>query len=93
MSMEQEEVAPVLKQRFTEWIDKRTALGVEKYGTPLKTFNGRENNDSLEEILDFCQYQEQMLMEAEGLFNLIILGPYIPLRAGAIGWLHKRGTL
>ena len=59
-------VAPALKARFSDWIDQRTARGVETYGTPLQTFNGRDAGvDMLQEILDFCQYQQQRIMELE----------------------------
>ena len=57
-------VAPSLKQRFGDWIDARTAQGIETYGGPLTTDNGRDaRKDAFEEILDFCQYQEQDRME------------------------------
>ena len=57
-------VAPSLKQRFADWIDARTAQGIETYGGPLTTDNGRDSErDMLEELLDFCQYQEQSRME------------------------------
>ena len=59
-----EPVAPSLKQRFGDWIDARTAQGVETYGGPLTTDNGRDaERDMLEELLDFCQYQEQSRLE------------------------------
>ncbi len=55
-----------LKQAFADWIDRRTAQGVETYGQPLATHNGRDaERDMLEELLDFCQYQQQRLMELE----------------------------
>ena len=61
---EQRPVAPSLKQRFGDWIDARTAQGIETYGTPLMTENGRDaRNDAFEELLDFCQYQEQSRLE------------------------------
>ena len=64
--MTPEPVAPSLKKRFSDWIDERTALGVTKYGTPLMTFNGRDaRQDRTQEILDFCQYQEQYILELE----------------------------
>ena len=57
-------VAPSLKQRFSDWIDARTAQGVETYGQPLQTDNGRDaERDAFQELLDFCQYQEQDRME------------------------------
>lgn len=58
-------VGESLKVRFSEYIDARTEYGVGKYGTPLQTDNGRNPfNDSFQEILDFCQYQEQDRLEA-----------------------------
>ena len=60
----QQPVAPSLKQRFGDWIDARTAQGIETYGGPLTTDNGRDaERDMLEELLDFCQYQEQSRLE------------------------------
>ena len=62
--VEQQPVAPSLKQRFGDWIDARTAQGIETYGGPLTTDNGRDaERDMLEELLDFCQYQEQSRLE------------------------------
>ena len=59
-------VAPSLKERFSEWIDRRTEKGIDTYGTPLMTFNGRgTEQDALDEILDFCQYREQHIRELE----------------------------
>ena len=53
-----------MKQRFGDWIDARTAQGIETYGGPLTTDNGRDaERDMLEELLDFCQYQEQSRLE------------------------------
>ena len=57
-------VAPSLKQRFSDWIDARTAQGIETYGGPLTTDNGRDaERDAFQELLDFCQYQEQSRQE------------------------------
>ena len=61
---EQSEVAPELKQRFSDWVDQRTEKGVATYGEPLMTHNGRDaERDMTEELLDFCQYQQQHIME------------------------------
>ena len=58
------EVAPELKQRFSDWVDQRTEKGVATYGEPLMTHNGRDaERDMTEELLDFCQYQQQHIME------------------------------
>ena len=54
------EVADQVKARFCHYIDERTAIGVEKYGEPLRTFNGRDAvRDFTEELVDALQYQEQ----------------------------------
>ena len=46
-------------------IDKRTELGIKKYGMPLMSHNGRDPiRDALEESLDLNQYLAQCLMEA-----------------------------
>ena len=53
-------VAGPLKQAFADWIDQRTGKGVKTYGRPLETHNGRNAaRDAMEELLDFCQYQQQ----------------------------------
>ena len=63
---EPREVAVRLKQEVANWIDRRTARGIETYGQPLMTHNGRDvKRDMLEELLDFCQYQQQRIMELE----------------------------
>jgi hypothetical protein len=66
MVIAREPTASSLKQRFGDWVDARTALGMEKYGEPLTTFNGR-SGDLIPELLDFCQYQEQCRMEFRAL--------------------------
>ena len=65
--MQQRDVAPDLKARFNDYIDQRTAKGVETYGGPLRTHNGRDTRrDMMDALLDFCQYQQQRIMELEG---------------------------
>lgn len=55
-----EAVAPYLKAR----IDERTEKGVQTYGEPLTTFNGRDpREDAFQELLDLVQYQEQVIQE------------------------------
>lgn len=64
MPIEPQPVSESLKQRCADWIDQRTAQGIETYGTPLMTHNGRSaRQDAFEEILDFSQYQEQDRLE------------------------------
>ena len=65
-SMTSKPVAPQLKARFNAWLDRRTAKGIETYGEPLKTHNRRNaRRDMFEKLLDFCQYQQQHIMEME----------------------------
>lgn len=51
-----------------EWIKRalveRTEVGVERYGQPLHTHNGRDAGaDAEQEALDLLQYLQQMIME------------------------------
>ena len=63
-------VSDSLKERFGEWVDQRTAKGISTYGEPLYTNNGRSaEQDSFEELIDFCQYQEQSRMELKEKIN------------------------
>lgn len=58
--------APV-GERLIELIRERTKLGMEKYGEPLTTHNGRDSMlDALQESIDLNQYLMQALMELEG---------------------------
>jgi hypothetical protein len=48
-------------------VEARTALGVERYGTTLEPFNGRDAlRDAYEEAIDLALYLKQALMEREG---------------------------
>lgn len=66
------------KESVTDWLVEQlrehTRRGIETYGKPLQTFNGRDALwDAFEEALDLCQYLAQALMErnymAEALKN------------------------
>jgi len=47
-------------------MEARRQMGIEKYGTPLQTFNGRDAMvDAYQELLDLCVYFKQKLMEQE----------------------------
>ncbi len=47
-------------------LKERARVGREKYGTPLKTNNGRRALvDAYQEALDMCMYLKQALMEQE----------------------------
>lgn len=42
----------------------RNAIGIERYGTPLQPFNGRNSiQDIYEELLDACVYMKQKMIE------------------------------
>lgn len=46
---------------------RRERKGIETYGTPLQTHNGRDAlRDAYEEVLDLAQYLKQAIMEREG---------------------------
>lgn len=47
-------------------IKARSCMGEKKYGTPLRTFNGRNAMmDLYQELLDSVMYAKQVLMEME----------------------------
>ena len=55
-------------ENVTDWLveqlRERTRRGIETYGKPLQTFNGRDALwDAFEEAMDLCQYLAQALME------------------------------
>jgi len=46
-------------------MQKRDQFGIDKYGVPLSTFNGRSPlNDAFEEALDYAVYMSQAFIEA-----------------------------
>lgn len=43
----------------------RQEIGLETYGTPLQSYNGRDAfADALQELLDLCNYLKQLMMES-----------------------------
>ena len=45
---------------------QRRQTGIERYGTPLQPFNGRNSLiDAYQEALDLCVYLRQRIMEEE----------------------------
>lgn len=47
-------------------IEARTQVGIERYGTPLQPFNGRDAlRDAYEEALDLATYLKQCLIERD----------------------------
>lgn len=54
------DVAPLV----IEDMKARMQVGIERYGRPLQTFNGRDSSrDAYEEILDLAVYHRQMVEE------------------------------
>ncbi len=57
-----------VQDALIDLIKERRALGIERYGRPLQTFNGRNAvRDLLEELLDGATYAMQVEMEIEQL--------------------------
>lgn len=52
--------------RVCEMLEERKALGIERYGTPLQAFNGRDVvRDATEECLDLVTYLFQAILEGK----------------------------
>lgn len=49
-------------------LDKRIELGIQRYGRPLQTFNGRDAlQDAYEEALDLVHYLKQAILERDAI--------------------------
>jgi hypothetical protein len=49
-----------------EDMESRNKFGIEKYGTPLQAFDGRDSLiDAYQELLDFCVYIKKYIIESE----------------------------
>lgn len=80
-------------------IEARTQIGIQRYGTPLQAFNGRDAiRDAYEEALDLATYFKQVSVEkadfAERLRALMEEGfVYVPGDEGFVsdlmGWLSR----
>lgn len=58
---------PAIQDLVAADIAERKRIGIERYGTPLQAFNGRDAlKDAYEEALDLCQYLRQVLYERDG---------------------------
>ena len=59
---------------FTKMIAGRIEKGERTYSTRLRSWNNRTaRKDKIQEILDFCLYQEQELMEAYDIIEDLLL--------------------
>lgn len=55
-----------LVNRTCEMIEERKQIGIQRYGTPLQTFNGRDAvQDAVEEALDLVTYLFQAILEGK----------------------------
>jgi hypothetical protein len=57
-------VAPVARKRMLEILSQQVQRGIETYGTPLQTHNGRDAfHDAMTEAIDLIQYLTQASLE------------------------------
>ena len=58
---------PAIQDLVMQDVAERKRLGIERYGTPLQAFNGRDALvDAYQEALDLVQYLRQALYERDG---------------------------
>jgi hypothetical protein len=58
-------------------LDQREQVGIQRYGTPLQAFNGRDAlRDAYEEALDLACYLRQAIAERE---TFKLLGDHQPI--------------
>lgn len=56
-----------VQDQVCAYIQRRKAVGIERYGTALQANNGRDAlRDLYEELVDAVQYCAQMLIERDG---------------------------
>lgn len=65
-----EQKKPMANQRIPVWdlvlidMKERNLQGIQRYGTPLQAFNGRDPIvDAYQEALDMCVYLRQVIEE------------------------------
>ena len=69
-----EKVGIVAERVFGRSWSRQRKKGMERYGTELMTFNGRDPfRDAVEEAVDLVQYITQMAMEKEVVERLFVL--------------------
>ena len=57
---------PFIQDQVIRDIEKRKQVGVERYGTALQAFNGRDAlQDAYEEAIDLCMYLKQCIIERD----------------------------
>jgi hypothetical protein len=56
--------SPFIQDEVIKDIEQRKQIGIERYGTPLQPFNGRDAlQDAYEEAIDLCMYLKQLILE------------------------------
>ena len=57
---------PFVQDQVIVDIEQRKQVGIERYGTPLQAFNGRDAlQDAYEEAIDLCMYLKQLIIERD----------------------------
>ncbi len=63
---------PIMHEMLIELFQQRLALGISRYGQPLRAFNGRNSaRDALEEAADLLVYLQQSLIERAQMVALL----------------------
>lgn len=63
---------PCIQDLVIQDIEGRKQVGLQRYGTLLQPFNGRDAlRDAYEEALDLCQYLRQAIAERDQLLHLV----------------------
>ncbi len=63
----------IMHELLIEMLRSRLALGIERYGQPLRAFNGRNAaRDALEEAVDLSVYLQQSVIERERAIGLLM---------------------
>lgn len=58
---------PSVQDALKQFIEDRKAVGIERYGTTLQPFNGRDAlRDAFEESVDLATYLAQCIIERDG---------------------------
>lgn len=63
------------KEQLNFWFEEQFKKGMQKYGVPLHTFNGRiAFDDLLQELVDAAMYANQMRLEMIRASQIIVNG-------------------
>lgn len=63
---------PFVQDAVIADIETRKQVGIERYGTPLQAFNGRDAlQDAYEEAIDLAMYLKQLIIERNNKTQLL----------------------